>query len=629
MSDLVPFDSPDAPRTEEILRVMKQYFGFAEFRPRQREIMTDVLAGRDVLAILPTGGGKSLCYQVPALIRPGLTVVISPLIALMKDQVDELAAAGVAATFLNSSIKGDESRSRLAALHQGRIKLLYVAPERVLLDGMLEDLARWNVSLLAVDEAHCISEWGHDFRPEYRQLAKLRESLPDCPFLALTATATDRVRDDICSILNLRNPVRYVASFNRPNLEYTVTRKSGGYEQLLEVVRRWKGESGIVYCQSRKSTESVAEKLGADRVRAAAYHAGLTPAERSLCQEQFKRDQVDVVCATVAFGMGIHKPDVRFVVHYELPKNIESYYQETGRAGRDGLPGECLLLYNPGDLMKQRHFFAEKTPAERALAEKHLRLMAAYAETTGCRRAFLLKYFGEVLADGTCQGCDNCAQTHETYDATLMSQKLLSCVYRIRERSGFTTGLSHITSVLLGAETDKIREWQHDTLSTYGIGKDQPKEAWLAVGRQLIERGFLALHEERFSVELTPEGREVLLKRLPVVLRRAAPAPEGRSSGSRSTEYPRKERSSRPKSGSGDIICDEDLFKRLRALRRKISEERGMPPYMIFSDVALRHMAADKPSDDDQFLAVSGVGQRKLAEFGPMFMEEIRLHAAG
>ena len=414
--------------TAPLLSLLKQYFGFTSFRPLQEEIIRDSLAGKDVFALLPTGGGKSLCFQLPAMTRSGLTVVVSPLIALMKDQVDAMQAGGIPATFLNSSLAQNESRARLRGLHNGEFRLLYVAPERLMLSGFLSDLQRWNVRLLAVDEAHCISEWGHDFRPEYRQLAELRKLFPETPMMALTATATGRVRADIIKLLKLREPRCYVASFNRPNLTYRVLAKNKPYDQVLEFVRARPKESGIVYCQSRKTAESVALRLNEDGVKAKPYHAGLTPKERSEHQELFLRDDVRVICATIAFGMGINKPNVRFVLHYDLPKNIEGYYQETGRAGRDGLPGECVLLFSAGDVIKQTRFIDEKPdPKEQQIAREQLQKMVHYAECAGCRRRELLAYFGEDWSAGlrhgesahshyavpeagvpNCGACDNC-----------------------------------------------------------------------------------------------------------------------------------------------------------------------------------------------------------------------------
>jgi ATP-dependent DNA helicase RecQ len=488
------------PADTPLLPLLKQYFGFTSFRPRQEEIIRASLAGQDVFALLPTGGGKSLCFQLPALTRTGLTVVVSPLIALMKDQVDALQAAGVAGTFLNSSLSANESRERLRGLHRGEFKLLYVAPERLLLSGFLDDLKRWNVALFAIDEAHCISEWGHDFRPEYRQLAGLRPQFPAVPFMALTATATERVRSDIVGQLHLREPALFVASFNRPNLTYRVSGKTGAYGQVLEFVRARPRDAGIIYCQSRKGAESLALKLNEDGVKAAPYHAGLEREDRSRNQEQFLRDEVRVVCATIAFGMGINKPNVRFVIHYDLPKNIESYYQETGRAGRDGLPSDCLLLFSAGDVVKYGQFIDEKTdPHEQRIAREQLQQMVHYAECNGCRRVELLGYFGEEFAETNCGACDNCLSPRATFDGTLAAQKLLSCVYRIREMSGFGVGLNHIVEVLTGADTEKIRRWGHAQLSTYGIGHEHTRAEWSAIGRELIRLGLLAQTTEKFS----------------------------------------------------------------------------------------------------------------------------------
>jgi ATP-dependent DNA helicase RecQ len=589
-----------------LLPLLKQYFGFASFRPLQEEIIRDALAGKDVFALLPTGGGKSLCFQLPALARPGLTVVISPLIALMKDQVDAMQASGVAATFLNSSLASEESRVRLRGLHNGDYRLLYVAPERLMLSGFLADLQKWNLNLIAVDEAHCISEWGHDFRPEYRQLAQMRSLFPGVPMMALTATATERVRADILRQLHLREPGCYVASFNRPNLTYRVLPKAGPYEQTLEFIRSRPKESGIVYCQSRKSADSVAERLNADGVKAAPYHAGMEPKARGQNQELFLRDEVRVICATIAFGMGINKPNVRFVIHYDLPKNIEGYYQETGRAGRDGLPGECVLLFSAGDVVKQSQFIDEKPEAERQVAREQLQQMVHYAESAACRRGSLLEYFGEGFPDDNCGACDNCLNPRETYDGTLAAQKFLSCIYRIRERSGFGVGMNHVVEVLTGADTEKIRKFGHEQLSTYGIGKEHERAGWSAIGRELVRLGYVKQDAAKFNVlELTPEGRTLLRERKPVQLTKPMNVPERREHA------------------VGEIACDEGLFERLRAVRKRLADERGVPPYIVFSDVALRQMARTYPGSDREFIRISGVGERKLAEFGAVFLGEI------
>jgi ATP-dependent DNA helicase RecQ len=596
----------------ELRPLLKQYFGFTSFRPLQEEIIRDSLAGKDVFALLPTGGGKSLCFQLPALKREGLTVVVSPLIALMKDQVDALQAAGVPATFLNSSLVAGEGRERLRGLHHGEFRLLYVAPERLMLPGFLEDLKRWNVQLIAIDEAHCISEWGHDFRPEYRQISELRKHFPGVPFMALTATATGRVREDIVTHLKLREPSCYVASFNRPNLTYRVIAKNKPYDQLLNFLRARPKESGIVYCLSRKATESVAERLNQSGIKARPYHAGLTPGERSEHQELFLRDNIRVVCATIAFGMGINKPNVRFVVHYDLPKNIEGYYQETGRAGRDGLPGECVLLFSPGDAVKQTAFIDEKpSPQERQIAREQLQQMVHYAECANCRRTELLAYFGEEFSAAGCGACDNCLSPRATFDGTLSAQKFLSCVYRIREKNSFGVGLNHIVEVLTGAVTEKIRKWGHEQLSTYGIGKEHNRSEWAAIGRELVRLGFLRQTNEKFSVlEITNEGRAALKERKKITLTKPVAAPETKTRN------------------VGEITCDEGLFERLRELRKRLADERDVPAYIVFSDVALRQMARNYPENERDFARISGVGEKKLREYGEVFLNEIDLHLA-
>ncbi len=594
----------------DLLQPLKQFFGFSSFRPLQEEIIQDSLAGKDVFAVLPTGGGKSLCFQLPALIRPGLTIVISPLIALMKDQVDALQAADVAATFLNSSLTAGESRLRLRGLHNGEFKLLYVAPERLMLPGFLDDLKKWNVTAFAIDEAHCISEWGHDFRPEYRQISSLREMFPNIPFMALTATATERVREDIVKQLHLHEPCCYVASFNRPNLTYRVAAKSGAYEQILSFINSRKGESGIIYCQARKTTEDIARKLSEDGVKSLPYHAGIEGDGRSKNQEAFLRDEVRVVCATIAFGMGINKPNVRFVIHYDLPKNIEGYYQETGRAGRDGLPGECLLMFSPGDRIKQMRFIDEKPdPKEREIARAQLEKMIHYAEVASCRRGFLLGYFGEVSGEDNCAGCDNCLSPRATWDGTLAAQKFLSCVYRIREKSSFGVGLNHVVEVLTGADTEKIRKFGHESLSTYNIGGEHTRAEWGAIGRELVRLGLLFQNTEKFSVvEITDAGMAALKSRQRITLTKPVAPTE-----------PQKYR-------PGEIACDEALFERLRILRKQLADERGVPPYIIFSDVSLRQMARLYPASDREFSRISGVGDRKLREFGAIFLGEIASH---
>ena len=602
---------------------LKVHFGFETFRPLQAEIVADVLAGRDVFALLPTGGGKSLCYQLPAVMRPGLTVVISPLIALMKDQVDALRTNGIAATFLNSSLDYDAVLRRKGGLGRGEYRLLYVAPERLRAPGFYDDLAAWGVARFAIDEAHCISEWGHDFRPEYRQLAELRRRFAGVPFIALTATATERVRADVLSQLALRSPRVHVGGFNRPNLSYRVVPKQRAYDQLLRFARERAKESGIVYCATRRTADDLASRLSADGIPALAYHAGLDASVRSRHQERFVRDDVGVVCATIAFGMGIDKSNVRYVVHYDLPKNVEGYYQETGRAGRDGLPSECVLFFSAGDAPKLRHFIDEKPDEERALALQQLARMVDYAQTGECRRRTLLAYFGEAYPDDNCGNCDNCLQPQERVDGTIPAQQFLSCVYRIRSAGGFSVGLHHVVDVLLGVENEKLWRWNHNQLSTFGIGKDRSRAEWLALGRELVRQGMLRQTDGLRSVlELTGEGLDVLYGRRTVSVPVAtAPAPKER-----------KRRGTRTMPAAAAAVTangesDEDLFEALRALRRRLADERDVPAYVVFPDATLRAIARERPATLRALRGISGVGDKKLADFGTAVIDVVAGHA--
>jgi ATP-dependent DNA helicase RecQ len=596
----------------DLLGTLKKHFGYDQFRPLQEQIIREALAGRDVFVLMPTGGGKSLCFQLPALLRDGLTIVVSPLISLMKDQVDALRTTGVAATYLNSTLDREEAKTRWRGLQRGEYRMLYVAPERLMLDTFLERALNWNIAQFAIDEAHCISEWGHDFRPEYRELKKLRKHSPDVPIMALTATATERVRTDIINQLNLRDPRCYVASFNRPNLTYSVVPKTAPYEQLLAFIRGRPNDSGIIYCASRKSTESLVRDLNEDGVSAKAYHAGLTSTERTEHQDAFLRDDVRVITATIAFGMGINKPNVRFVMHYDLPKNLESYYQETGRAGRDGLPSECVLLFSPGDVAKQLHFIEEKNEREGQIARAQLRQMVHYAETRECRRATLLEYFGEKFQSQRCNGCDNCLQPRETFDGTVQAQKFLSCVYRIHARHGFGFGLNHVVDVLCGADTEAIRQRRHKELSTYGIGGELKRGDWQAIGRELLRLGFVECAPGKFAtLSLTPAGLEALRSRTPITLTKQIEVAE---------------KAARTRAGA--IECDETLFERLRTLRRQLADGRGVPAYIIFSDVSLREMARSCPTTMGEFRRISGVGEQKLKDFAEPFVAEIKAYLA-
>jgi ATP-dependent DNA helicase RecQ len=600
----------------ELREALERWFGFPTFRPSQEAIVRDVLDGRDVFALLPTGGGKSLCYQLPALLTEGLTVVVSPLIALMKDQVDAMDTAGVPATALNSSLPYPELRRRLDGLERGDYKLLYVAPERLTLAGFTDDLERWNVARFIVDEAHCISEWGHDFRPEYRRIAPLRARFPQIPFCAFTATATARVRDDVVAQLGLRRPAVHVASFDRPNLKYRILHGSRGVETLVRWLRaRPDDEAGIVYAGSRANTEKVAQALVAAGIPALAYHAGLDAATRAKRQDAFIRDDVRVICATIAFGMGIDKSNVRFVVHFDVPRSLEGYYQETGRAGRDGLPAECAWFFAYGDVARTERFVDEKPEPERTAAREQLDRIVRYAYSNGCRRRELLAYFGETYEHELCGACDNCLQPRASYDATIDAQKLLSCIYRIRESHGYGVGIVHVVDVLVGAKTEKIERWYHDRLSTYGIGADRDRRSWRHLAEELIRLGMIAQDTANHNVvSLTAAGRRALVERTPIEVREAVALPPGGKAAKRTRTTA---------AAPSDEDYDRDIFAALRALRREIATERDVPPYVVFSDAVLRAMARDRPRTPAEFRAISGVGEKKLADFGARFLAAI------
>jgi len=558
---------------------------------------------------MPTGGGKSLCYQIPAMTRPGVAIVVSPLISLMKDQVDALKANGVTAEFYNSSLGSQAARQVLAKLHAHEIDLLYIAPERLMSDEFLQRLTDVDINLFAIDEAHCVSQWGHDFRPEYQRLSALRDHFPKVPLIALTATADAQTRQDIVQVLGLKGARHHIASFDRPNIRYSVLEKHQPLNQLAGFIEKFRGESGIVYALSRKRVEQVAEKLRLQGVKAAAYHAGLPAAERVRVQDAFLRDEVAVVVATVAFGMGIDKPNVRFVVHYDLPKNIEGYYQETGRAGRDGLPSEALLLSGTQDMVAARRMIEQSENENQKRIEIHkLNAMISFSEATTCRRRVLLNYFDESVAEGGCGNCDICLDPPESFDAKEDAQKALSCVYRLNQ--GF--GMKYVIDVLRGADNQRIRERMHDQLSTYGIGKERSEEEWTAIFRQLIHRGFLLQDVASYSVlKLTAAARPLL--RGEVELELAKP---------RIREKNKKTRKKKQRMEGGlETPQDEALFDRLRELRKQIADEMGVPPYIVFGDSALIHMAQLKPTNEDEMLSVHGVGQAKLERFGKVFLD--------
>jgi len=569
-----------------------------------------VLAGRDALILMPTGGGKSLTYQLPALLLPGITIVISPLIALMQDQVDRLQANGIAATFINSTLGAVERSQRERALLNGQLKLVYVAPERLMSDGFLTLLQHVQenigISLMAVDEAHCVSEWGHDFRPEYRQIGRMRDHFPHVPMQALTATATERVREDILTQLRLRDPHIHVASFNRPNLTYEVRQKNkASYGELLALLRGIPDEPVIIYCQSRKGVDALSETLQHDGIRALPYHAGMSNDQRAENQSRFIRDDAAVLVATIAFGMGIGKPDVRAVIHYDLPRSLEGYYQESGRAGRDGQPAQCILYFNYGDRIKVEFIIDQKqSEQEQFIARQQLNQVMAYCDSQTCRRRTLLGYFGEEWTQENCGNCDNCLQElapAEMEDRTIDAQKFLSCVGRTEQRFGMT----HIIDVLRGANTKKIREFNHHQLSTYDIGKEYSVEEWKRLAHALLQQGFMDITPEYSILRLNPRSRDILRKQCDFSM--PVPKKETRAKAEQEVLDPQSAR----------------LFYHLRNLRKQLADEKGVPPYVIFADTALREMAQQRPQTREHFANLSGVGSSKLEAYYTLFTDEI------
>ncbi|WP_427982042.1 DNA helicase RecQ [Agarivorans sp.] len=589
-------------------QVLQDVFGFAEFRTGQAEVIQRLLDNQDCLAIMPTGGGKSLCYQIPAIVKTGLTVVVSPLISLMKDQVDSLQRNGVNAAYLNSTLEREQQFQIYRRLQQGEIKLLYISPERLINGDLLARLAELNVAMFAIDEAHCISQWGHDFRPEYNALGCLKQHFPHLPLVALTATADDTTRQDILQRLNLTEAFTLVSSFDRPNIRYTLQEKYRPWQQLSDFVKRRREDSGIVYCSSRKRVEELAQKLSAEGIRSAAYHAGLPIAERQSVQEQFQRDEVEVVVATVAFGMGIDKPNVRYVFHYDIPRNIEAYYQETGRAGRDGTEAEAVLLYDPADANWLRRMIEENEDEQQRRVESHkFNAIVAFAEAQTCRRQVLLNYFGEYLSTA-CGNCDVCLDPPKQYDGLQDAQKALSCVYRLGQRFG----VGYVIEVLRGSMSQRILEQGHDKLSTHGIGKHASHEHWMSVLRQLIHLGLLQQNIARSSVlQLTEAARPFLKGELPLSL-----------------AVPRINTTKQSKKTANYGVYDKRLFALLRNLRKRLADAESVPPFVVFNDATLIEMAQQQPQTQHEMLAISGVGLKKLERYGYQFLALIDQYQA-
>ena len=599
-------ESESATMMEQARSILKSVFGYEEFRPLQAEIIGNILVKKDALVVMPTGGGKSLCYQIPALIFEGLTIVISPLISLMKDQVAQLMQSGVAVAVLNSSLPPDEYRRNIAQVKQKKARLLYLAPEALLKSNMLALLSSVDVDCLAIDEAHCISQWGHDFRPEYRRLIEAREYFSDAACVALTATATPRVREDIRTSLRMNSGREFVASFNRENLFIRIFPKDKPVDQTIQFIRKFPDQSGIIYCFSRKQVETLNDTLENEGFSVRPYHAGLSDLDRHRNQEDFIRDDVQIIVATIAFGMGIDKPNVRFVVHFDLPQNIEGYYQEIGRAGRDGLKSHCLLLFSYGDVQKIKYFIDQKNDHEKRVANNHLSALLRFAETEVCRRLPLLHYFGEDYHTDKCNMCDNClAEDKEKVDLSIAAQKFLSCV----KRTGQKFGSIHIIDVLRGSRVKKVLQFSHQKLSTYGIGKDYSKKQWQQLSRQFLHKGLMDQDMEFGSLKLTDKGWDVLKGDLTIWGQLEQQPPSAQPA-----QYTNR---------IDDLDYDRKLFEILRKMRKELADQSGVPPFVIFADKTLVEMATYFPQSSESLLDIHGVGAVKCKKFGPLFQDII------
>lgn len=593
--------------------ILQKVFGFSAFRPLQEKIVNSLCNGRDNFVLMPTGGGKSLCYQIPAIARNGVGVVISPLISLMQNQVAALKANGVAAEFYNSASTSDEARSVLRDLRTGKLDLLYIAPERVISENFLQLLSEIPLALFAIDEAHCVSQWGPDFRPEYLRLNELREKFPEVPVIALTATADKETRRDIIKNLALEKADFHLGSFNRPNIRYLMVEKENPVQQLKKILESYKDQSGIVYCMTRKRVEEVAEDLQSLGIKAEPYHAGLAQNLRQATQNAFQYDDIQIIVATVAFGMGIDKPNVRFIVHYDMPKNIESYYQETGRAGRDGLPSDAILLFGWAEVAMMRKLIENNNNDFQRRIELHkMNAMVNFAQSQICRRRVLLNYFDEKC-ETDCGNCDICINPPATYDATVDAQKALSCVYRAGQRFG----MMHLVDILRGAEKERLLKMRHNQLSTYGIGKHLSANAWSNLFRQLIHLNYLEQDIGNYSIlKLTPEAWPLLRGEIKLIL------PEPRVEINE--EKPATSKTAKAKKTLKAPSSDPALFQKLRTLRKQLADEAKLPPYIIFNDATLTEMSHFKPQDEEGFLAINGVGKKKWVAYGEVFMNMIK-----